>query len=114
MGQGLTELNMSDAPQTDASACKQAPGAFAPVIDRNRCEGKGDCVAVCPKNVFVLGVLPASERGGLSLLGKVKGFAHGWKQAFMPNVGACEACAACVAACPEDAITLQKRTAAGQ
>jgi 4Fe-4S ferredoxin len=100
---------MSDASQTDVSACKQAPGAFAPVIDRNRCEGKGDCVAVCPKNVFVLGVLPAAERGSLSLLGKVKGFAHGWKQAFMPNVGACEACALCVAACPEDAITLERR-----
>jgi len=92
----------------DASSCKQAPGAFAPVIDRNRCEGKGDCAAVCPKNVFVLGVLPAAERSGLSFVGKVKGFAHGWKQAFMPNIGACEACAQCVAACPEDAITLQR------
>ena len=52
---------MNDVLQTDASSCKQVPGAFAPVIDRNRCEGKGDCVAVCPRNVFVLGVLPAAE-----------------------------------------------------
>ena len=99
---------MNDAPETETPSCKQAPGTFAPVINRNRCEGKGDCVSVCPRNVFVLGVLPGSERGGLSFVGKVKGFAHGWKQAFMPNLGACEACALCVAACPEDAITLQR------
>jgi 4Fe-4S ferredoxin len=105
---GIRESCMSDTSQTDVSACKQAPGAFAPVIDRNRCEGKGDCAAVCPKNVFVLGILPAAERGSLSIVGKLKGFAHGWKQAFMPNVGACEACALCVAACPEDAITLKR------
>jgi 4Fe-4S ferredoxin len=99
---------MRNEPRIDTESCKQAPGAFAPVIDRNRCEGKGDCVSVCPKHVFVLGVLPASERGSLSFVGKVKGFAHGWKQAFMPNVGACEACGLCVSACPEEAITLQR------
>jgi NAD-dependent dihydropyrimidine dehydrogenase PreA subunit len=97
---------MTSAPPADASSCKQAPGTFAPVIDRNRCEGKGECVKVCPNDVFVLGVLPKSDRAGLSLRGKVKGFAHGWKQAFLPNVAACEACGLCVAACPEDAITL--------
>ena len=99
---------MYNEPRIDASSCKQAPGAFAPVIDRNRCEGKADCVAVCPKGVFVIGVLPGSERGGLSFVGRVKGFAHGWKQAFMPNVGACEACGLCVSACPENAITLTR------
>ena len=99
---------MDDMSEVADESCKQAPGAFAPVIDRNRCEGKGDCAAVCPKNVFVLGVLPVSERGSLSFVGKVKGFAHGWKQAFTPNIGACEACALCVAACPEDAITLKR------
>lgn len=99
---------MRNEPRIDTASCKQAPGAFAPVIDRNRCEGKGDCVQMCPRNVFTLGVLPESERGGLSFIGKVKGFAHGWKQAFMPNVGACEACGLCVSACPEDAITLKR------
>ena len=89
-------------------ACKQVAGAFAPVIDRNRCEGKGDCAVVCPKNVFVIEVLPASQRRDLTLKGKVKGFVHGWKQAAMPQLAACEACGLCVAACPEKAITLAR------
>jgi 4Fe-4S ferredoxin len=39
-------------------------------------------------------------------MGQLKGFAHGWKQALTPNAAACEACAKCVEACPESAITL--------
>ncbi|WP_113707468.1 hypothetical protein [Klebsiella michiganensis] len=31
--------------------CKRPPGEIVPVIDRNRCEGKGDCVEVCPKGL---------------------------------------------------------------
>ena len=92
----------------DSSSCKQAPGVFAPVIDRNRCEGKADCVAVCPKSVFVIGVLNSSDRRSLSLKGKIKGFAHGWKQAFTPGISGCEACGLCVKACPEKAISLTR------
>ena len=87
---------------------KQEPGVFMPVIDRNSCEGKGDCVPACPYNVFVLDVLPKDERAKLNFKGKLKGFAHGWKQAFTPNVAACRACGYCVAACPEHAIKLQR------
>jgi 4Fe-4S ferredoxin len=99
---------MKSEQPADTSSCKQPPGTFAPVIDRNRCEGKAECVSACPKDVFVLGVLPKSERGGLSLMSRLKGAAHGWKQAFMPNIAACEACGLCVTACPEKAITLQR------
>lgn len=100
---------MSDEVTSNAS-CKQAPGVMVPVIDRNRCEGKAACVAVCPRNVFAVGILPAGERAGLSLRGKLKGFAHGWKQAFTPNAAACEACGKCVEACPESAIRIRRAT----
>lgn len=103
---------MKNQNQIVAEVCKQPAGKFAPDINRNRCEGKGDCVEVCPKNVFVLGVLPEAERNGLSWIGKLKGFTHGWKQAFMPNVQSCEACGLCVSACPEKAITLTRASAA--
>jgi NAD-dependent dihydropyrimidine dehydrogenase PreA subunit len=89
-------------------ACKQAPGAFAPVIDRNRCEGKGDCVRVCPVSVFRVETLPAEQRQGLSLRGRLKGWAHRWQQAVAVNAAACEACGLCVQACPEKALTLRR------
>jgi NAD-dependent dihydropyrimidine dehydrogenase PreA subunit len=93
---------------TSTKACRQPPGTFAPRIDRNRCEGKADCVAVCPTGVFVVGVLAPEQRGALTLRGKFKGLAHGWKQAATPNAAACEACGLCVGACPERAITLAR------
>lgn len=89
--------------------CRQPPGAFHPVIDRNRCEGKAECVAVCPVQVFELGVLPVEARRGLSLKGKVKGFARSWRQAFAVRESACEACGLCVKHCPEGAIELVRR-----
>ncbi len=88
--------------------CKQVPGLFKPVIDRNRCEGKAACVPVCPVNVFEVGTLPKNERKGLSLLGNIKGYVHKWQQALLVNVDACEACGHCVKACPENAITLSR------
>ena len=90
------------------TVCKQAPGSIIPVINRNKCEGKAECAVVCPKNVFVIDVLPKPERADLSLVGKLKGFVHGWQQALIPNIDACEGCGLCVSACPENAITLEK------
>jgi NAD-dependent dihydropyrimidine dehydrogenase PreA subunit len=94
-----------DEQETD---CKQVPGVFRPVIDRNRCEGKKECVAVCPYHVFTMATVAPDLRRGLSLRGKLKGFAHRWQQAFASNAGACHACGLCVAACPEKAITLSR------
>ena len=90
----------------DVHCGTQPRGRFMPHIDRNRCEGKGECLAVCPFNVFSLGQLPPEDRKALSLFGKLRGMAHGWEQAFTPNADACEACGHCVRACPERAITL--------
>lgn len=92
---------------TSPTPCSGEPGVVAPVIDRNKCEGKAACVSVCPKGVFALGVLQKPQRARLSLRGRIKGLAHGWKQAFTPNASACEACGRCVQACPEQAITLR-------
>lgn len=89
-------------------SCRQEAGEFRPVIDRNRCEGKADCVRVCPVSVFSIATLPREQRVGLSLRGKLKGYAHRWQQASLINPGACEACGLCIEACPEQAITLAR------
>jgi 4Fe-4S ferredoxin len=88
--------------------CKEA-GLLAPAIDRNRCEGKADCVRVCPYDVFELGVLSREARSGLSFVGRLKAFAHGGRQAFAVRADSCHGCGLCVDACPEHAITLGRR-----
>ena len=47
----------------------------------------------------------------MSLLGRVKLFVHGGKQAFAIDVDACHGCGLCVEVCPESAIKLQRRQA---
>jgi 4Fe-4S ferredoxin len=91
-----------------SAECKHEAGTFRPVIDRNRCEGKAECVKVCPVSVFAVGTLPKEQRVGLSFRGKIKGLAHRWQQAVLTNAAACEACSLCVEACPENAITLAR------
>jgi NAD-dependent dihydropyrimidine dehydrogenase PreA subunit len=89
------------------SECKEQ-GLLAPVIDRNRCEGKEDCVRICPYDVFEIGTLPSEERAKLSLKGRLKAFVHGNKQAFAVRAADCHGCGLCVEACPEKAITLRR------
>ena len=88
------------------ASCRQEPGRIAPVIDRNRCEGKGACVPACPYDVLAVGILGKNERAGLSLVGRIKAFAHGGKQAFIVQADECRACGECVRVCPEQAISL--------
>ena len=89
-------------------ACKQPPGMFAPEIDRHRCEGKEDCVRVCPTGVFAIRKLTAEERAEFSLVTRLKLWVHGNRQAFAVQASQCEACGLCVKACPERAIMLRR------
>ena len=86
--------------------CRREPGKVAPVVDRNRCEAKEDCVRVCPYDVFEVRALSREDRAALSLVGRIKTWAHGGKQAFVVRPDACHACQLCIEACPENALTL--------
>jgi 4Fe-4S ferredoxin len=84
-------------------------GAVMPVVDKNRCEGKNDCVTVCPEDVFEVRKIDDADFAGLSFLGKLKSRAHGRMTAYTPNAEACKSCGLCVTACPESAIRLVAR-----
>ncbi|MGH6989921.1 MAG: 4Fe-4S dicluster domain-containing protein [Stellaceae bacterium] len=88
--------------------CKHPAGEFVPVVDRARCEGKEDCVRVCPYSVFEIGTLTAEDRSELSFFGRLKAAAHGNRQAFAVRAEQCHGCGLCVAACPEKAIKLAR------
>lgn len=92
--------------------CKQSAGVVEPVIDRERCEGKADCLLVCPYHVFELAALTNEQWSALSLLGRLKALVHGRHQAVAVRADQCHACGLCVAACPENAIQLMHREAA--
>jgi NAD-dependent dihydropyrimidine dehydrogenase PreA subunit len=77
------------------------------VVDRNRCEGKQECVRVCPYGVFEIRRLAAEDRALLSLPGKLKAWAHGNRQAFVVRPADCHACQLCIKACPEHALRLE-------
>jgi 4Fe-4S ferredoxin len=93
-------------------SCKPAPTGQVPVVDRNRCEAKDDCVRVCPYDVFEVRVLAPAERAGVSLRGRLNLLVHRNRQAVVVRPDDCHACGLCVAACPERAITLTPRAAA--
>jgi 4Fe-4S ferredoxin len=88
--------------------CRAAPGEFAPVVDRSRCEGKAACVEVCPVQVFEVRRIDDADFAALGLLAKLKSVAHGRKTAYTPRASVCEACGKCVEACPERAIKLAR------
>lgn len=87
-------------------ACKKDPGVVRPIVDRSKCEGKSDCVEVCPYDVFEVRRIDDADFAALGVLGKLKSMAHGRKTAYTPNADACRACGHCVTACPEKAIKL--------
>jgi 4Fe-4S ferredoxin len=98
-------------PKRPGENCRAASGSWIPVIDPSKCEGKEDCVTVCPYSVFELGTLTDAEYDALGYFGKMKARRHDRKTARTPRMDACRACGLCVIACPEEAISLQKTTA---
>ncbi len=94
----------------DTKACAEQAGKVAPVINRSRCEGKADCVAVCPYAVFEVRQFTWEELGNISLRGRLKAWAHKRMQADVVSPEACHACGLCLKSCPENAITLEAQT----
>jgi NAD-dependent dihydropyrimidine dehydrogenase PreA subunit len=88
--------------------CPQLAGRYIPVINRNRCEGKEDCIAACPCSVFEMQILSEADKAAMPFLSRFKARVHGNRQAFAVRAGDCEACGDCITACPEQAITLSK------
>jgi NAD-dependent dihydropyrimidine dehydrogenase PreA subunit len=86
--------------------CRAEAGAYLPIVDRNACEGKRDCVEVCPYGVFEVRQIDDRDFSILSFFGKLKSRMHGRLTAYTPQCNLCQACGLCVVACPEDAITL--------
>ena len=100
------------SPERPGEDCKADPGVFVPRVKRGACEGKNDCVEVCPYDVFEVRRIDDADFAALSLLEKVKSVVHGRKTAYTPKASACRACGLCVVACPEKAITLVRAESA--
>ena len=96
---------------SSSSECRAQPGEFVPVVNRSKCEGKEDCVRVCPYDVFEVRKMDDADFAALGWLGKLKSMAHGRLTAYTPRASACQSCGKCVEACPEKAIKLARATA---
>jgi len=93
-------------PRRPGEKCRAPEGTWAPTVNHDRCEGKADCVAVCPYDVFEVRPIEPADAKALSLVGRLKSFVHGGKTAYAVRSSACRACGLCVVACPERAIEL--------
>ncbi len=80
---------MSD---TSTTVCKQPPGVIVPAVDLRRCEGKGDCLAICPENVFEIRRMDDADYRSLGMLHRFKLRVHGMQVACKPNADACRSC----------------------
>ena len=97
-------------PDRPGDDCRAKPGSYRITVDRNKCEGKRDCVEVCPYGVFEVRRIDDGDFARLSFVGKLKSRAHGRLTAYTPGLDACQACGMCVVACPEHALKLERVT----
>jgi 4Fe-4S ferredoxin len=88
--------------------CKPHSGVLIPIVNFNKCEGKGPCIEVCPYQVFEMKPISDEEYAQLNFMGKLKTVVHGRGKAFVIHPELCHSCGLCVTACPEKAIQLQK------
>lgn len=79
-------------PDRPGELCKAEPASYRPVIHHGKCEGKSDCVVVCPFDVFEVRRIDDADWQPLSLLNKVKVFAHRKQTAYAIRADACKAC----------------------
>lgn len=86
--------------------CRAEAGTYIPIVNHDACEGKRDCVEVCPYDVFEVRQIDDRDFLRLSFFGKLKSRAHGRLTAYTPQANLCQACGLCAVACPEKAITL--------
>jgi ferredoxin len=45
--------------------CKAQPNTFLPIVDHGKCEAKGDCIEVCPYDVFEVAEIAQEDYRGL-------------------------------------------------
>jgi 4Fe-4S ferredoxin len=95
-------------PKRPGENCGAEVGVYFPIVDRNGCEGKSDCVEVCPYDVFEVTRIADEDFAKLSFVGKLKSRVHGRLTAYTPLASLCKACGLCVVACPETAIRLER------
>lgn len=87
--------------------CDETGGKLYPVVNFNNCGAKGDCIRVCPYDVFAVLPIKPEDKQLLSLKGKLKTFFFK-KKAYVVQPENCHACGLCIQACPEKAIKLMK------
>lgn len=93
-------------PDRPGERCAAPAGKWTPVVDHAHCEAKGDCVTVCPNDVFEITRMDDHDYTQLPLPAKIRARLHHRQTAYTPHADACRACGLCVVSCPEHAISL--------
>ncbi len=108
-----TQRRAARHPDRPGERCNAPAGTWVPAVDHAKCEGKQDCVTVCPNDVFEVRRMDDDDFAALRPLTRLKVLAHRRRTAYTPHADACRACGLCVVACPEHAITLRPPVATG-
>jgi NAD-dependent dihydropyrimidine dehydrogenase PreA subunit len=80
-----------------------------PVIDYNKCTGRGICVEVCPEDIFEirnLDQIEFCEETKTAGLCPEPHYAAKGKRSYPVNIDNCTECEICIEKCPEQAIKL--------